>query len=270
MRTWKPAGTRRWPRIRPWRLLGRPATYAVLTPRAVEPPPATPGNTPPPPRDAASSGAAAPPPPPWDTEPGDDTPPPSTPVPFDEPSPEDLPVPAEPDDEPPAPDAQEVLVSPPRIAWSRSRMERYPFTQLPAGGGVYVVEEDGHPLHVGETDNFQTHWRQRLTALYELGFTRRGGRLSKPITVWFGPLMPNSPAARARAKRALRRALTRSGVVPAGRLRDTGADPEAIEESDGRGLPSLQGLLPPSDWGVQAARALGLAPPRRSDARFGT
>ncbi|WP_338868802.1 hypothetical protein [Myxococcus stipitatus] len=170
-------------------------------------------------------------------------------------------MPEEPVDEPSEPDTQEELsTSGPRISWSKVTVERYPFTRFPDGGGVYVVEEEGHPLFVGETHHFQTHWRERLSALYQMGFTRRGGRLLKPLTLWFARLQPNTPGARQQVQRALRLALPRAGVVRTGALRNPGF----VEEDSSDDLSALPGLFPRCTWGREALQALRSPPPPRS------
>ncbi|AGC43181.1 hypothetical protein MYSTI_01849 [Myxococcus stipitatus DSM 14675] len=240
---WKPNPKRRWPRHRPWRFLGvGPRLPLVVEPIPEPPPEASPPPPPPPPRNTASGGSAPPPePPPYEDD-----------APVDD-------VPEEPGDEPTEPDTQEeLLTSGPRISWSKVTVERYPFTRFPDGGGVYVVEEEGRPLFVGATPHFQEHWRERLSSLYQMGFTRRGGRLLRPLTLWFARLQPNTPRARKQVQRALCQALPRVGVVRTGTLRNPGF----VEEGPDDDLSTLPGLFPHSTWGRQAAQALRNIPLR--------
>ncbi|QSQ17662.1 hypothetical protein [Myxococcus landrumensis] len=242
---WKPNPKKRWPRLRPWRFLG----VGYRPPLVVEPPPEPPPEASPPP--------PPPPPPPRNTASGGSAPPPPEPPPFDDAPVNDLPE--EPVEEPTEPDTQEELhASGPRISWSKVTVERYPFTRFPDGGGVYVVEEEGRPLFVGETPRFREHWRERLSALYQMGFTRRGGRLLQPLTLWFARLQPNTPDARKQVQRALCLALPRAGVVRTGALRNPGF----VEERSDDDLSTLPGLFPLSTWGRQAAQALRSAPLR--------
>lgn len=228
-----PRQGRRWPRVRPWVLYGGgPYGYGYpLNP----PPPSEP-----PPEDA-DPGASA--------QPAPDVAPPEEP--SDAPPGQDGPPPAESQEL----EAQRGPVSAKVLSWSVRKIDRHPFSTLPAGGGLYVVEEEGLPLYVGETDSFQGRWRGRLLSLYQMGLTQKGGLLPKPITVWFGTIQPNTRQARRAVEHALIRALLLSGAVPAGRLRNL----SSIRQFRVKGGVSIQGLLPPNTWGVRAAKAPGIA-----------
>lgn len=229
-----PRSRRRWPGTRPWLMYGRPYAYGygypLYQPSLV-----------PPPEDVEP--APAPPPVPVEAVPPE--------------PPDAVAAPAEPAAEPAASQELEVSRGPVTAqvtSWTMRRIDRHPFSGVPAGGGLYVVEEDGVPIYVGATDNFQARWRGRLLAIYQLGLTQRGGVLPKPITVWFGTLRPNTVLVRRTAEHALIRALLLSGAAPAGHLRNA----SSIQRFRVHGGVSIQGLIPDNAWGNRAARAPGV------------
>lgn len=243
-----PRPGRRRPKRRPWLLYGGPLGYGYP---AYQP---LPGFQPPvgePPPEGVEPGAMAEPAP----EPME---PPAAAEPPEEPASDARAAPPEQagasSEEQQELEAQRGPLSARIISWTVRQIDRHPFSKIPAGGGLYVVEEDGVPLYVGETDSFQGRWRGRLLALYQVGLTRKGGLLPKPIKVWFGTIQPNTRPARTTAEHALIRALLLSGVVPAGHLRNM----SSIRQFRVKGGVAIQGLLPGNPWGVRAARAPGL------------
>jgi GIY-YIG catalytic domain len=96
-------------------------------------------------------------------------------------------------------------------SWRAVIVDQYPMTRvqrkgtaiaanhIPLGGGVYIVSSlRSKPFYVGQTDDFQRRWRNRLLDMYQLGVIGTG-RITVspfPLLVWFG-IMP-SPTKSAR------------------------------------------------------------------------
>jgi hypothetical protein len=132
-------------------------------------------------------------------------------------------------------DAREVALG----SWQRVAITRYPAT-LPAGGGVYIVERSGRPIHVGETQSFESFWRRRFLDLYEMGWIDVGP-LGAPfaLSFWFAPVRPDRSAARRQVCRAIVHALFTGGSGKF--LRNQ----EMWRASDGSSPLRIRGILPP-------------------------
>ena len=60
------------------------------------------------------------------------------------------------------------------LAWQRVEIADYPPSNIPTGGGLYIVERALLPIYVGETNSFQRRWSGRLDVEWQIGRIERG------------------------------------------------------------------------------------------------
>jgi Penicillin-insensitive murein endopeptidase len=97
------------------------------------------------------------------------------------------------------------------LAWQKVTIAAYPPSNIPTGGGLYIVERGVLPIYVGETNSFQRRWRGRLDAEWQIGRIDPGP-LARELTLWFGTLSPareNVPKVRRAVEHAIVRTLSR-------------------------------------------------------------
>lgn len=112
---------------------------------------------------------------------------------------------------------------------------------VPAGGGVYIVYQNKDPIYVGETANFATRWRGRLTDLHQLGLMTRELTPPLQIEVKFGILTPNTRPVRKVVEHSLIQALIKGHVVSEHQLRNE----KLRDEFKVKGRILIRNIFPP-------------------------
>ena len=132
------------------------------------------------------------------------------------------------------------------LAWQRVEIADYPPSNIPTGGGLYIVERALLPIYVGETNSFQRRWSGRLDVEWQIGRIERGP-LARKLILWFGTLSPpteNTPKVRRAVEHAIVRTLSRGypGLTGPNALRNR----RSFREFDVVAPMKIQKLLPPT------------------------